>query len=81
MATYREQTVEIALGLKAPSKAAISALTRRVLADTVVNAIPPLRIDPNMKGKRVPRERVTNPLPWDGQTTKVAARFIRLSFN
>ena len=38
MATYREQTVEIALGLKAPSKAAISALTLRIPNGGVVSA-------------------------------------------
>ena len=47
VATYREQMGEIALGLKgAFENGKIGALTRRVPADRVVNAIPPLGVSP-----------------------------------
>lgn len=47
VAAYREQTVEIALGPKgAFENGNIGTLTRRVAADRVVSALPPLRGEP-----------------------------------
>ena len=52
--TYREQIVDIALGPKgAFENANIGALTRRVSADWVVDALPPLQ--GNLKPPKVPR--------------------------
>ncbi len=54
VAVYREQTVEIALGPKgAFENCNIGALTRRVSADWVVGALPPLQ--GNLKPPKVPR--------------------------
>jgi hypothetical protein len=70
MAAYREQTVEIALGPKgAFENGNIGALTRRMLADKVVSAVPSSRGNP--KPPREPRthrvvELLRKAIEWQG---------------
>ena len=67
-ATYREQTVEIALGPKgAFENGNIGTLTRRVHADRVVSAVPPRRSEPKPpKDPRTPRvvELLRKAIEW-----------------
>ena len=67
-ATYREQTVEIALGPKgAFENGNIGTLTRRVPADRVVSAVPPCRGEPKpSKDPRTPRvvELLRKAIEW-----------------
>jgi len=69
VAAYREQTVEIALGPKgAFENGNIGTLTRRVLADRVVSAVPPPRGKPKPpREPKTPRvvELLRKALEWE----------------